>query len=511
MDTLILNGHDLTLQDVYDVAYDGRKVEIAADAYARLAKGREIMKELSKGGKAIYGFNRGVGQNKDVTIDEDFMETQNRMMLRSHSLGLPPFNTDEEVRAMMVIRLNNMLIGASCASDDLANSYRDFLNHGITPRIPRRGAVGEGDVSTMSMIGQAMIGQGEVEYHGEIIPAIDAMRAEGIEPAILGPKDGLSIVSSNAQGESMVVLLVKEVEELIKLSDAIYCLHLEGLNGGLQPLGEHVNEVRGLPGQIHCAAECRRFLEGSYLEHPDSKRALQDPLSFRCGAAINGSVYDSLEYVKKILELQINRTDDNPCILYEEGTTSVSPNFEVTTLSLGVDMLAAALCHMSHAITNRLYKIVDPGFTGLNRFLTPHEVKTIAFSTIQKTFAALDAENRWLANTTTLDITSFANGIEDHASNLPLAGMRSLRIVDNLRYMLGMELMHAAQAVEMRRDQRADNLLKLGKVTGPLKDAYRKTVPYYDADRNLSIDIEKSYQVIKDGSLLKVIEEAERA
>ena len=126
MDTLILNGHDLTLQDVYDVAYDGRKVEIAADAYARLAKGREIMQELSKGGKAIYGFNRGVGQNKDVTIDEDFMETQNRMMLRSHSLGLPPFNTDEEVRAMMVIRLNNMLVGASCASDDLANSYRDF-------------------------------------------------------------------------------------------------------------------------------------------------------------------------------------------------------------------------------------------------------------------------------------------------------------------------------------------------------------------------------------------------
>ena len=152
MDTLILNGHDLTLQDVYDVAYDGRKVEIAADAYARLAKGREIMQELSKGGKAIYGFNRGVGQNKDVTIDEDFMETQNRMMLRSHSLGLPPFNTDEEVRAMMVIRLNNMLIGASCASDDLANSYRDFLNHGITPRIPRRGAVGEADITTITTV-----------------------------------------------------------------------------------------------------------------------------------------------------------------------------------------------------------------------------------------------------------------------------------------------------------------------------------------------------------------------
>ena len=471
-ETLILNGKDLTLEDLYSVVYDRRPVQIDPEVIPLVDKSRQVLFDMAADGKPVYGLNHGVGWNKDREFSQDFFEQYNRNLINSHSLGVAPFASVEEVRAMMCIRLNTALCGRTGIASNILKMYEEFLNRGIHPRAMRRGAVGEGDVSTMSMIGQAMIGQGEVEYHGEIIPAIDAMRAEGIEPAILGPKDGLSIVSSNAQGESMVVLLVKEVEELIKLSDAIYCL----------PLGERVNEVRGLPGQIHCAAECRRFLEGSYLEHPDSKRALQDPLSFRCGAAINGSVYDSLEYVKKILELQINRTDDNPCILYEEGTTSVSPNFEVTTLSLGVDMLAAALCHMSHAITNRLYKIVDPGFTGLNRFLTPHEVKTIAFSTIQKTFAALDAENRWLAN------------------NLPLAGMRSLRIVDNLRYMLGMELMHAAQAVEMRRDQRADNLLKLGKVTGPLKDAYRKTIPYYDADRNLSIDIEKSYQVIKNGS-----------
>lgn len=510
-ETLILNGNDLTLEDLYSVVYDRRPVQIDPEVIPLVDKSRQVLFDMAADGKPVYGLNHGVGWNKDREFSQDFFEQYNRNLINSHSLGVAPFASVEEVRAMMCIRLNTALCGRTGIASNILKMYEEFLNRGIHPRAMRRGAVGEGDVSTMSMIGQAMIGQGEVEYHGEIIPAIDAMRAEGIEPAILGPKDGLSIVSSNAQGESMVVLLIKEVEELIKLSDAIYCLHLEGLNGGLQPLGERVNEVRGLPGQIHCATECRNFLEGSYLEHPDSKRALQDPLSFRCGAAINGSVYDSLEYVKKILELQINRTDDNPCILYEEGTTSVSPNFEVTTLSLGVDMLAAALCHMSHAIVNRLYKIVDPGFTGLNRFLTPHEVKTIAFSTIQKAFAALDAENRWLANTTTLDITSFANGIEDHASNLPLAGMRSLRIVDNLRYMLGMELMHAAQAVEMRRDQRADSLLKLGKVTGPLKDAYRKTIPYYDADRNLSIDIEKSYQVIKDGSLLKVVEEAEKA
>lgn len=363
-ETLILNGKGLTLEDLYSVVYDRRPVQIDPEVIPLVDKSRQVLFDMAADGKPVYGLNHGVGWNKDREFSQDFFEQYNRNLINSHSLGVAPFASVEEVRAMMCIRLNTALCGRTGIASNILKMYEEFLNHGIHPRAMRRGAVGEGDVSTMSMIGQAMIGQGEVEYHGEIIPAIDAMRAEGIEPAILGPKDGLSIVSSNAQGESMVVLLVKEVEELIKLSDAIYCLHLEGLNGGLQPLGERVNEVRGLPGQIHCAAECRRFLEGSYLEHPDSKRALQDPLSFRCGAAINGSVYDSLEYVKKILELQINRTDDNPCILYEEGTTSVSPNFEVTTLSLGVDMLAAALCHMSHAITNRLYKIVDPRLHG---------------------------------------------------------------------------------------------------------------------------------------------------
>ena len=145
-----------------------------------------------------------------------------------------------------------------------------------------------------------------------------------------------------------------------------------------------------------------------------------------------------------------------------------------------------------------------PVFTGLPRFLTPHEVKTIAYSTMQKTFAALHAENRWLANVSTLDVVPIAGGIEDHASALPLAAMRSLRMVDNLRYMLGMEAMHAAQATDMRGD------IALGKVTGPVKAKFREVIPYLDKDRNLSLDIEAAYQCIRSGELLKALEEADR-
>lgn len=502
-DTLILNGTDLTLETLYDVVYQGRKVEIDPSVIPGLHAARQVLFDLAAKGTPVYGLNHGVGWNKDREFSQEFFEQYNRNLINSHSLGIAPYCSVEEVRAMLCIRLNTALCCRTGISPDILYMYQEFLNRGIHPRVLRRGAVGEGDVSTLPLIGQTLIGLGEAEYHGKVVPSLEALTAEGLKPAVLGPKDGLSVASSNAQGESLVVLLVKETEELLNLGNAIYCMSLEGLNGGLQPLGERVNELRGLPGQIKCAADCRRYLQGSYLSQPDSTRALQDPLSYRCGAAVHGAVYDALEFVKKYLLIQINHTDDNPCILTEDGTISVSPNFETTTLALGVDMLAAALCHMSRNIVNRLLKIVDPTFTGLPRFLTPHEVKTIGYSTIQKSFAALDAENRWLSNTCSTDFTSFAGGIEDHASNLPLAAMRTLRIADNLRYLLGIEAMHAAQATDMRGD------VALGKVSSAVKARFRETIPYLNEDRNLSLDIAAAYECVRSGELLRALKAAD--
>ena len=330
------------------------------------------------------------------------------------------------------------------------------------------------------------------------------MSAECIPPALLCPNDVLSIVSSNAQGEALAAVLVYEVRQLLDEADAVFCLSLEGLNGGLQPLGEKVNALRKLSGQQRRAARCRAFLAGSYLEQPDPARALQDPLSFRCASGVHGSVQDTLEFVERYLELQLNATDDNPCIFVDEGTTSVSQNFETTTLALGVAMLSAALNHMSKCICYRLIHLADPAFTGLTRFLTPAEVKTIAYGTIQKVFTVLDAENRMLANPSSMDFIAVAGSIEDHASNLPLAAAKARRIVENLRYMLGIEAMHAAQAVDLRGNP------QLGRVTGPVYTALRREVPYLNADRNLSLDIEKAYRFIYEGRLFQAIQSAEQ-
>lgn len=496
MERLILNGRDLCLDDVYDVAYNNRQVEIDEKALEKAKKARQILFDLAAKGEAVYGLNRGVGWNKDKEFDVDFFETYNRNLLNSHSLGVEPYSTDEEVRAMMLIRLNTALCGSSGVSIEILEHYKDFLNKGIHPRVPRRGSIGEGDITTMSHIGLSIIGEGEVSYKGKIINSKDAMLIEGMYPAVLGPKDGLSIVSSNAQSEAFIGMLVKETEELVEMSNIIYCLGMEGLNGVVQSLDESVNNLRKLKGQIKCAKKCREYLTGSYLYEPHKDRALQDSLSFRCSFAVNGAVYDVLDYIKEKLAVLINVTDDNPCIVADEKRVSVSANFEITSLVLGVEMLGIALCHLSKLSCNRMIKLSDPSFTKLTRFLTPNEAKTIAYGTIQKPFAYLDAENRMLANPSSIDQYSLAGNIEDHASNAPLAADKVRKIIDNIRYILGIEAIHAAQAVDLRGN------IRMGKVT---KEAYRiirNDIPFLDEDRNLSIDIKKAYEIIKSKKLL---------
>lgn len=505
MDTLTLTGRSLTLQDVYDVAYHNRTVQIPIEAYARLRHGREIMQSLSHQGKPIYGFNRGVGQNKDVVVDESYLDQQNRKMLRAHALGFAPYNTDVEVRAMMVIRLNNMLIGASCASDELANCYRDFLNHGITPRIPRRGAVGEADITTITHMGMAFMGMGQVSYQGRLVSAKEALEQEGLCPLSPHLKDVHTIMLSNCQGEGTAAILVHEVEQLLAVSDLIFCLDYEGLNGNIEPMREDVNALRGLPGQIACAARCRRYLEGSYLHGDDRpEHALQDPLTFRGGFTITGTVTDALEYVKKFLNIQINSPSDNPCVMQEKNDLFVNSNFETTSLAVGVEMLAIALGHLSRAIGYRLNRMSDPEFTHLPRFLAPWDGSASGFEEVQNTISSLDAENRYLLNPSSVEFYPMQGSIEDHASNLPMAVTKCRQIVDNLRYLVGMEALYAAQAVDLRKN---GGYLHLGKYTQRAYETIRAHIPTCSGERNTFDDIQEAYELVRSDTLLALTED----
>ncbi len=503
MQKVILDGKSLDLAKLKAIALDGAEVEIEAKALAKAGAARQVLFDMADQGKGVYGLNRGLGWNKDREFGSDFFEQYNRNVLNTHSLGIGPNSTAAEVRAMMAIRLNTALAGSTGMAIEIIDLYKEFLNHKIHPVVPRRGSIGEADITTLAYIGLAFMGEWDVEYLGEIMPATEAMAKEKLIPTKLGAKDGLSIVSSNAQGGALAALAVLEAKELVKLADLTYCLSLEGLNGGIEPIMEESNAARGLKGQIDSAAACRANLEGSYLYQPDSARHLQDPLSYRGAFTIHGAIYDALDYANAYVDTQMNTTDDNPYISIEKGTTFVSANFEVPGLAMAMEMLAIGLGHLSKNCCYQTIKLADPYFTGINRFLTSDEQKVIGFATVQKLFTALDTENRYLLNPSSMDYFAISGTIEDHANNLPLVADKVLKMIDNIRYILAIQLMHAAQAIDLQKAN--GKAAVLGANTEKAYQLIRSVIPFWDKDRNVSLDINKVYKAIIDGQFADLL------
>lgn len=501
-EVILLTGSDLTIEQVVKVAREGVQVKISDEAMARVEKSRRLIFELADRNVPVYGLNRGVGWNKDKKVFEKYFEEYNKNLIYAHCVAVGPEAEEEDVRAILLARLNTLLVGCTGIKPEIVLMYRDFLNYGIHPSIPLRGSVGEGDIANLSHVGLAMIGEGDVFYKGEKMPANKALDKAGLSPVTLGPKDGLGIVSSNALGAGVGAIALNEIQELIEVANIIYCLSLEGLNGNLHPLDDSANKLRGFKGQYSCAKKMREYLEGSYLWEEDGSRPLQDSLSFRGSCSIHGSVEDALNYVWDKMTIQLNSTDDNPCIVLDEERLVPCSNYETTTWVVGFEMLGIALSHLSKIACHRTIKLSNPSFTKLSRFLSPSEGEIIAYGTIQKPFTSLDTEIRHLANPATMDYFSVAGDIEDHANNSPFVVTKTRKIVDNLRYILGMEALHAAQAIDLRKPK------QLGRGTKAAFNEFRREIQFLEKDRCLTVDIKKAYDVIKSRRLIKAVKRA---
>ena len=501
-DVIILDGKSLTIKEVSKVAREYVKVEISHGAMERVEAARSLVHELQNSDTPVYGFNRGVGLNKDREVLAKYYSEYNRNLILAHCVAVDPEASIEDVRGILLARLNTLLLGCTGIQPAIVTMYKDFLNYGIHPVIPERGSIGEADITCLSHIGLAMIGEGEVFYQGQRLLASEAMERVGLKPIVLGPKDGLAIVSSNALAAGQGALVLNDVIDLLETADIIYAMTLEGFKGNVTPLDLKTYEVRPLPGQLESAKNVRRYLEGSYLWLPGVSEALQDPLSLRGSCHVHGAVRDALEYVLKYMDIQLNSSDDNPCVIVDERRMVSCSNYEVTSMVLGFEMLGIALSHLSRNACMRTIKLGSVKFTGLSRFLTPADTRVIAYATIQKTFTSLDTEIRHLSNPATVDYFALAGDIEDHANNSPYVVKKTAKIVDNLRYILGIEAMHAAQAIDLRQATR------LGKGTKVAFEVLRSEIPFLDKDRNLSIDIKKAYNIIKSNGILNAVRNA---
>lgn len=500
-ESILLNGQQLNIDDVYKVAVHKARVEICPKAVSTVNEARKIILEMLDSDTPVYGFNRGVGENKDQKVNLDFFEEYNRSLILSHSVGVDPETSEEVVRAAMLVRLNTLLLGCTGIQPEIVFLYKDFLNLEIHPILPERGSVGVADITSLSHVGLALVGEGEVYYKGVKMTASEAMDKAGLKPVKLGPKDGLAIVSSNALAAGKGALTLKSVIDILEIAEIIYSLSLEGLHGNVSPLDKSAIELRPFHGQKVSASNVRKYLQNSYLWETNNTNSLQDPLSFRDACQIHGSVRDAFQYVFNHLLHQLNSSDDNPCLVLKEKRIISCSNYQVLTWVLGFEMLGNALNHLAKISCYRSIKLGTPSFSGLPRFLSPNE-NTIAYGTIQKTFTSLANEIRHLSNISSSDYFSLAGDIEDHASNSVQIITRIDKIIDNFYYILGMEAMHAAQAIDLREVKR------LGVGTSVAYKLIRSKIPFLEKDRNLSVDIKEAYNLLKSRKLSEQVKKA---
>lgn len=522
---VILNGHHLTMAEVVDVATHHVKVSVDPSAMVQVERAHALLMLAAKKNMPVYGLNRGVGLNKDKVIfqgdalSEEALHQSEQFNLNdiyATSAGIGRNASPDVVRAAMLIRLNTLLLGHSGVQPAVITLLVDLLNDNLTPVIPSEGSIGEADITVLAHLALVMAGHGDIiKPDGKMMPASVALKEAGLNPVHMYGKDALSIFSSNAYTAGKLVLVVSKLQVLLDRYDLLTALSLEGINGNIAPYLSVVGEVRPSDGQRISASKVMNALSGSYLMKASSTRVLQDPLSFRTESQLNGAARDSLKQLSDDLLKQLNSSDDNPTIILDvvptqnaslqersyylsqgnlRGAVIPTANFEPINWVLDAEKLNIALGHLSAASTQRIVKLGSNCINQISRFLSPDQA-TIAFAAIQKPIMYLNTETQQeIIPVSTLSYP-VAGDIEDTATNSLLVVNHMDKIIDNLYATMAFELLHASQAVDLKR--RADPSMSLGVQTKQLQDAFRLNVPFLLKDRELTPDIQKAIVFIK--------------
>ncbi|MBS0235802.1 MAG: aromatic amino acid lyase [Proteobacteria bacterium] len=523
--TVILTGQDLSLDAVYNVAVKMEAVAIAPESLARVKHYHNILLEAAKHDIPVYGLNRGVGLNKDkVIFSGSILEQEARQAseafnmsdLRATATSFGEYASPEIVRAAMLIRLNKLLIGHAGVQVRVIELLAEFLNHNIIPLMPMKGSVGEADIGILAHMGLALAGEGNVLYQNKSQPSKEVLQKLQIKPLRPYAKDALGIFSSNAFSLARAVLLSHKLDNLLANYLKIFALSLEGLNGNIAPFTQNVQNLSMTIGQKNAAQSILNELTRSYLLEMDPNRALQDPLSFRTEAHVNGSMQDNLKLLQQKLRKHINTSDDNPSVLDSalgasapsnerqyyfdnangmRGAVVPTADFEPLDWVLSLETVKINAARLAHNSAQRTLHLGSYCSTKLNRFLASNG-KDIAFAVVQKSVLYLSTSIAKNAGTITYLSSPLAGNIEDTATNSGLILDQAELMLEDMHRLAGIELMHAAQAVELR--MKSEDSVRISDKGTALLVKYRKEVPFLTVDRALSEDLEKSYLFIKN-------------
>jgi|SRR5579863_750861 len=506
MKPLLLTGRPIGLEDFFDVVLHRRPVLLSVHARQQMDRSRGLIEQVIAQGRVVYGVSTGFGKLANEVIPHDDLRQLQLNLVRSHACGVGKALSVEETRGILLLRAHVLAQGYSGVRPVVVKTLIDLLNRNVIPVVPSRGSVGaSGDLIPLAHVAMALIGEGDVLFEGKIGPALKALRKARIEPIRLEAKEGLSLVNGTQASLSLGLLSVLRAKTLLLTADLAAAMSLEALKGTPVPFDSRIQKLRPHPGQARVAKRLLKLLAKSEIRssHIACGR-VQDPYSVRCVPQVHGAAGDALSFIEGVLKIEINSITDNPLVFPSEKEILTGGNFHGHPIALALDLLAITSTQVGLISERRIAQLVHPEFIDLPPFLTPHPGIHSGFMLPQVAAAALSSECKVLSHPASTDSIPTSANQEDYVSMSMVAALKLSPILENLRDILAIELLAAAQGIEFHRP------LKAGMGVEVALAQVRSRVPRLRADRSMRRDIQLVGQMIERGEFAKICEESDQ-
>ncbi|HEV2182466.1 MAG TPA: histidine ammonia-lyase [Candidatus Acidoferrales bacterium] len=502
--SLALSGNDLTLGQLYQVVLEGFEVTLAPEARARMEASRAVVERLSTGDAAAYGINTGFGALASVRIPPEQIRELQLNLVRSHACGVGAPLSEDETRAMILLRANALAKGFSGIRPVVVETLLAMLNRGVLPVIPSQGSVGaSGDLAPLAHLALVVIGEGEAIYMGAKLSGGDALKQADIIPLGLEAKEGLALLNGTQGMLALLALAIRDAEILIDTADVAAALSLDALRGSPAAFDERISRIRPYPGQTASARNLTRLNRGSEIResHRSAKEdaRVQDAYSLRCTPQVHGAVRDSLSQARTTLSIELNSATDNPLVFADSGEVVSGGNFHGQPLAMAADQIAIALATLAGICERRVEHMTNPHTSLLPAFLTADPGLNSGFMIAQVVAASLASELKALATPHSVDSIPTSGDQEDYVSMGMSASRRLQRMLDALRNVIAIELLAACQGIDFQAP------LQTGVEARKAYALVRSISRVVDKDRALAPDIAAVAQLVAKGEFQTIL------
>lgn len=504
-----VSGNDLTIDQVRKVALcaqsgkPGLQVVLGASAAEAMQKSRTYIEGRIANGEVMYGVNTGFGAFSSIRISDNEIEELQRNLIRSHCVGIgTPFSI-EETRAIMLLRANALSRGHSGIRPQVVHKILEFLNLNIIPVIPCQGSVGaSGDLAPLSHLALALMGEGEAwGADGKPVEVRQLLSTNKVEPLVLQAKEGLSLINGCQVMTAVGILGAFDARRFLWLTDLAGAMSLEALRGSRKAFDPLIAATRPHPGEAKTARNLLKLLgkTSGIAESHENCSKVQDAYSLRCMPAVHGAAKDSLGYVWKVLEIEANSSTDNPLVFAEENKVLSCGNFHGEPVAFAMDFAAISMSAVANISECRIEKLINPAMSDLPAFLAPKGGLNSGHMIVQVAAASLVSENKILSHPASVDSIPTSADKEDHVSMGTIAARKFVQILRNAENVLAMELLSAAQALDLLKPLQPASAVKIA------YDLIRTRVPFAATDRVFSKDVAQIRELIQQDLLSEAV------